>query len=300
MKFEQLAGFIGYIAHVDLVQANSVLRNIVSGNQPFQISRMGSVEANAVSWWQQHHNFRNFRFRERKDSWIYAGIYPPTNSILSHFSEKYIGALATSDAIAVWPSGLQKSHDKVLDSLSTDIKQFPMSVLDIFACAQSIELSETWIQALANMRVLVIHPFAKSMTSQYQKLDKLHGRPILPRFNLSTFAPPETQGLDLGTKSFTKCLNESYKALDILIEHNRPDIALIAAGAYGVPIGSFLKTRNVSSIYVGGALQLYFGIMGRRWVNREDLKPFITSNWLDRPYEKPPFGSRLIEGGSYW
>ncbi len=46
------------------------------------------------------------------------------------------------------------------------------------------------------------------------------------------------------------------------------DIALLSCGSYAMPLGVFARdTLKRKAIYVGGCLQLYFGIMGRRYEN---------------------------------
>ena len=48
------------------------------------------------------------------------------------------------------------------------------------------------------------------------------------------------------------------------------DIALVSCGGYGLPICHYINNQlNKGSIYVGGILQIYFGIIGRRWLREE-------------------------------
>src|SRR5262249_22087026 len=44
------------------------------------------------------------------------------------------------------------------------------------------------------------------------------------------------------------------------------DIALLSCGSYAMPLGLHIETKvRKQAIYVGGILQLYFGVMGRRY-----------------------------------
>jgi hypothetical protein len=44
------------------------------------------------------------------------------------------------------------------------------------------------------------------------------------------------------------------------------DVALVSCGAWGPLVQAFLKQQlGASSVYLGGALQLHFGIWGQRW-----------------------------------
>jgi hypothetical protein len=109
-----------------------------------------------------------------------------------------------------------------------------------------------------------------------------------------------TQGLNFSKRGYIEELNTFELEVRNVVSSQEFDLALIAAGAYGLPLAATLKAAGVSSIYVGGALQLYFGVLGKRWVNSKDIQPFVTKYWLTSPIEKPPLGSRLIERGTYW
>jgi hypothetical protein len=54
------------------------------------------------------------------------------------------------------------------------------------------------------------------------------------------------------------------------------------------------------AIYMGGSLQLIFGIMGKRWENQEYVTKHVNEYWV-RPSEKErPKQSNIVEGGCYW
>ena len=72
------------------------------------------------------------------------------------------------------------------------------------------------------------------------------------------------------------------------------DIALLGCGAYGMPLGHFIKSvMKKTSIYIGGGLQILFGIKGSRWDNHETISKLyneldvylpINLNNLKHPY----------------
>ena len=60
----------------------------------------------------------------------------------------------------------------------------------------------------------------------------------------------------------------TLKALKSAISKKAFDIALLSCGSYAIPLGEHVKLElGRKAIYVGGVLQLYFGIMGRRYDN---------------------------------
>ena len=43
------------------------------------------------------------------------------------------------------------------------------------------------------------------------------------------------------------------------------DVALIGAGAYGLPLAAFVKDLGRKTLHLGGVTQILFGIIGSRW-----------------------------------
>ena len=61
---------------------------------------------------------------------------------------------------------------------------------------------------------------------------------------------------------------------------------------------------NTSVIYVGGALQLYFGIMGNRWRSNEKITILKNDQWTDvfdvDKVESLTKNPKLCENSCYW
>jgi hypothetical protein len=283
---------------VDIIESNAKLIENLNNPDRFLCSRLGVVESQIVDRFIEPSG--QVPLKLRKLAWINAGIFPPSKSTFKIFTSLYIEALVASDLIAAWPSGLQPSHDRVLNSICTATPRIGMDVLDIFNCAETIAIESIWISHLEGKKVLVIHPFAQSFRNQFDQLKKLHRLPILPEFNAVFSAPPMTQGFSVKKSTYAEQLSNYLSQLEQITHEESFDIALIAAGAYGLPIANHLKGLGLSSIYVGGTLQLYFGVEGARWANRENLQKFRTQNWLQHPMETPPRGSQFIEGKTYW
>ncbi|MBP5606807.1 MAG: hypothetical protein J6X66_00875, partial [Lachnospiraceae bacterium] len=95
-----------------------------------------------------------------------------------------------------------------------------------------------------------------------------------------------------------------FDALDHMYEEAMAedfDVALIACGAYGLPLAAKLKQAGKSAVHMGGSLQLLFGIMGGRFENMKELKPFYSSEWV-RPMKSEGLkaGVENVENGCYW
>lgn len=80
-------------------------------------------------------------------------------------------------------------------------------------------------------------------------------------------------------------------------------VAITSAGAYGAPIAGYAKQLGRVGIHYGGALQLLFGIAGKRW--REEPYHFLSStrvfkNWVEPTQAEKPPTPEILEGGAYW
>jgi len=283
-----------------VVESNEYLRSLMLKNDPFLVSRLGGNECNiAVCDFKQTSLF-HYSFRDRIAAWTAAGIFPPMRNTLDNFSKTYIKALKNSDCLAEWPSGLQPNVDFMSNLLDSQIPRINFSVLDIFYCAEFVDIDQLWIQNLKNKSVLVVHPFSKSFSMQMNQIKMVHKKSILPNFNATFYAPPQSNGLKVSTKNYMRHLQSCMEEIQALSKIDKFDFALIAAGGYGLPLASYLKNIGICSIYVGGALQLYFGVSGNRWKDRQDLSKYKTDKWLAHPLETPPPGSYLVENKTYW
>ena len=79
------------------------------------------------------------------------------------------------------------------------------------------------------------------------------------------------------------------------------DIALLGCSTYGLPLVNFIsKKLNKSAIYIGGAIQIMFGIKGERWDNHPEISSFYNESWVRPSLNERPNNYRILEGGTYW
>ncbi len=155
-----------------------------------------------------------------------------------------------------------------------------------------------WTEALQGRKVLVIHPFVDSIESQYRKRKQLfQDERILPEFELITLrAVQSVAGTPVPFDSW-------FEALDSMcdqIGNINFDVAIIGAGAYGFPLGAFIKRSGRQAIHLGGAVQILFGIRGSRWDVKPDFSKLYNEHWIrPLPTETPP-AFKKVEGGCYW
>jgi hypothetical protein len=81
------------------------------------------------------------------------------------------------------------------------------------------------------------------------------------------------------------------------------DIALIGCGAYGMPLGAFIKDEmHKQAMHIGGSLQILFGIKGKRWEgeNYNYDKLLYNDAWVRPTDDLKPANYKNVEEGCYW
>jgi hypothetical protein len=147
---------------------------------------------------------------------------------------------------------------------------------------------------LKTKRVLVVSAFADTMRVQARCLDGVHQQKFkFNTDNLVFYKAPQAL-------SFSSPLSwyQNFEHMQREIAAMQFDIALIAAGGFGHPLLSVLADSGKSAIYVGGILQVVFGIEGARF---DSNKAIIRNSYWCRPSaDEKPTGFQNVEGGCYW
>lgn len=280
---------IGKHKAITMQKSNRVIDEALVSGEPFAAIRFGAVEISALN------NYEKIRFgfkRKYKKSVVYsiknnAGFFPPTKEMLDHYGKYLETNLKETDALGVSGVHMENYFFKHLTPEATPIQNWTLD-----------PLLGGWSHLLAGKRVLVISPFAAQIEEQYTKRHLIFQQnpDILPEFELLTIEAVMTNA-DANDERFENW----FEALDYLkleILKSDFDIALIGAGAYGTPLALYVKSLGKIGIQSGGATQLLFGIMGKRWEKREYVAKYVNPHWV-RPLRKPK-GYQNIEKGCYW
>ena len=165
-----------------------------------------------------------------------------------------------------------------------------------------------WTKVLKGKRVLVVHPFAETIQSQYTKRELFFKNPdILPEFkSLQIIQAVQSIG---GESNGFKDWFEALEYMKNEIEKCDFEICLIGCGAYGFPLAAHVKRMGKKAVHIGGYIQLLFGIMGSRW---DHDKPHyekgtyiyyagLENKYWVRPNENErPLKTSICEGSCYW
>jgi hypothetical protein len=276
--------------------------SLLSNDKPCMIARFGSTEMMCLNnyigvkyeknkiisyilgktspwWWEQ--NIIN-----QMNQW--SGFFPPTVDKIEKFCELMINDAKMVDLLGSWLPNERKFSPQLKSDFFVNLEYLNPFFSDI-----------PWTNALKGKKVLVVHPFEKTIQSQYNKRAKLFEKEILPDFELTTIKAVQTIA---GEKSK---FNDWFEALEYMkneINKQDYDICLIGAGAYGFPLAAHVKRMGKKAVHIGGSLQLFFGIRGKRWENYDslDYAQFMNEHWVKPDESETPKNAIIVEGACYW
>ena len=260
-----------------------------SGAQGLLIGRSGSVEAKGVLYSRFKvirpllkvvMGFQENRFAHLKQN---AGFWDNSAEGVKKFGLLYNECLKSVDVLASW------RIEEIF--FETKAKSIKLNDLDPFFSALP------WTLVFKNKKILVIHPFISSFKKQYEKgLNNIHNRPYFHGDEEMIFYRP-CQGIGYNGSESWFCVLEKMNEDIAKIEF---DIALIAAGAFGLPIASEIKKSGRVAIHMGGSLQILFGVKGRRWENDRRFDNIISKHFIRPMNSETPEGAVDVENSCYW
>lgn len=221
-------------------------------------------------------------------SWI-AGLFPPTDEMMDRFGARVLQDCREIDLLAGWVPGETRLHTLFFPAA----KCIPLIDLEPFS------VSTPWSMALKEKTVLLVHPFEATIRHQYAKRERLFKDPrTLPPFILKTYKTVQSiAGNSTRFPTWFDALDHMCKEISAIDF----DVAIIGAGAYGMPIAAHVKRLGKKAIHMGGATQLLFGIKGGRWDHTPAYSEGLyNEHWTHPLDEDRPSNYKTVEGGSYW
>ena len=231
-----------------------------------------------------------------------AGILLSNNDSILKYSEMYLKAFENSELFCGWEiygdyiRHISDSHG-FMKQLHATKKMAWSFALDIFHYIYDTP----WTQALQGKRILIISSFEESIREKIAIRSQIYdGVDLFPDCEFVFLKPPMTQA-DEPSREFDVEFAEFTDKLDSM--WGDYDIALVSCGGYGNLVCNHIYEIHLkSAIYIGGVLQMYFGIVGARWfAERPDVvRLFMNEHWSrPKPSERPK-GCEKVEKGCYW
>lgn len=286
-------------------EASDLIKSKIIDDKPCMMCRFGSIEFNATIRYLDVTRKSKFPL-EKSVNYILgntetfwwdndikvgmqnnAGFFAATDESLNAFGNRMIEDIKNVDILGSWLN----QETKVLEFMKGAL------IVRLEDLEPYYHLNP-WSEALEGKTVLVIHPFEQSIQQQYKKRKFLFkDERILPEFELKTLkAIQSIGGNDPGFNSWFDALGWMCdKIADIKF-----DVAIIGAGAYGLPLASYIKTLGKKSVHLGGATQILFGIKGKRWDERSFFQGLYNQYWVRPLPSEVPKDYQSVEEGCYW
>jgi hypothetical protein len=284
----------------DLERDSLYIKSIIESNSTFFIGRIAGVELKVA--YKVLNNLHTNPADELAELENNAGIRASTQESLTNYVNQLISSYKSCTTIAEWPQdgkvfSLTGQGQTLISELTPTTPKISALALEPYYFNEAV----SWMPALNGKRILIIHPFAKTLEKQVPNFDKLFpGRTWFKDCEFQFIQPP----LTLAGNHVDRDWESHYTAFissPAFRELKDFDIALIAAGGYGMLIANHIYiSLNRSVIYIGGALQIFFGVIGKRWFTNRDILNLTNDDWI-RPgkEDKPPNFSK-VERGCYW
>lgn len=259
----------------------------ISYNTPFMVGRLGAVEMRCVEKWMKR---KQYTKKEIEQIYFAAGVFPNDKNTIDKFCELYVDSILHIDALSVWGITAEK---KVIQKYCPSVTLMPLRALEPYYH------ENPWSKMLEGKKVLVVHPFVESMKRQYMNREKLfENDDILPKFDSITFVKAIQS--NAGGKTEYESWFDAFEYMKSQISKKEFDVAIIGAGAYGLPLAAYIKSLGKQAIQMGGSTQILFGIKGKRWDCHPYISKLYNENWIRPSDDETPSQIQMVEGGSYW
>lgn len=275
-------------------QGEDMIYQRLKDNEPFFIGRLGSTELETICdyLYFEHRNGENgmpysANIKNMLSDWC--GFFPKEDDLMDQFCELYLKDISKADIL--WNIWNSKFENKLYQEYCPEVP-----LVSFNNTAFPIDSDAPWTRALEGKKILVIHPFEKSIIQNYKIKDKLfENKNLMPDFQLITIKAVQTVADNKDQYSYQTWF-DALHSMEEQIAGTDFDIALIGAGAYGFPLGAYVKKIGKKAIHLGGILQLFFGIRGKYY----DQFNYHNAYWTRPLEEEQPKGFKKVEAGRYW
>lgn len=285
----------------DFIKLQNFILAKQKGGEPFFIGRLSGNETRFTGDLISGQSVSPDLFRNM----LYvSGISFDDTSDIDLYTHLYDIAVSHCDMLGVWTGNRQMQAANYYKHLATDhakITQISVQALQPYYYMDSMHYQ--FHKIFENKRVLIISSHCETIKAQLEKNFSLFHKPIFAEnTQFLVYKPPQQNGGSHDGQSWTIHLEKMKCDLhDIKHKVFNFDIALVSCGGFGMITCDYIFSElNASVMYVGGELQLYFGVMGQRWDSNDRISKHMNSEWV-RPLDKDkPKKPNLCENNCYW
>jgi hypothetical protein len=275
---------------------NLYIKEIIQQNKPFFIGRIAGCELKVAYCF--HKGDLLDVVDELKELENNAGIYTKDMKSLALYSQKLIESYDNSTVIAEWEQeGKVFAHTGSGQEFIT--KRTPTTHKIDALSLEPYYFKDNWMSSLKGKKILIIHPFSKTLQKQVPNIKSIFpDRSWFEDCEFDFATPPLTLAGNHQNKDWQEHLTLFLESLRTKTDF---DLALVAAGGYGMLISDYIfKEMNKSVMYIGGALQLFFGVIGKRWFDNKEILKLVNDDWVRPDKGDKPDNFTRVEKGCYW
>lgn len=289
---------------LDLKDSNSLLSKFIKNNKSFSAVRLGLGQETYLAFGIATGDSITLDMLKTRGN--INGIYTKTGDInrIMTFLKQYIQAFITNDIQIsfTFEHGNIIQIQNILSNNGNIVPQIHSRIIEPFYLINDYPHIKPWTHYLLDKKVLIVSPFIESFKKQLNagfKINKIN--PIF--LEGQEFVFYKSYNTLAGNEIHDDCL----KTLELMINDISKinfDIALLSCGSYGPILCNLIKQKlNKSAIYMGGGLQLLFGVKGKRWETHDIISQIIKNS--DIPFISPSKDEQIpnyknIESGCYW
>ena len=237
-----------------------------------------------------------------------AGVFPADTRFLESWTRDFSAAVRSLDSVGFFATALPHTarlityHGIAGELVDQRDQQFDRST--------PADASRCWLPLLRGKRLLLVCPFASLLQ---QRATRETFEAVWAKTGRTWFDPASVgavdfaYGIDESTQQRYGSCGELMETIVADIERNEFDVALIAAGALGIPLAVRVKALGRVGLSLGGVLQVLFGVHGERWLAMEKWRErFINDAWIrvpERYAPRPEAIARMratLENETYW
>lgn len=266
------------------------INKLLLSKGPCMISRFGSTELQTLFYCKYYPLSFPLKKRTFYNIQYASGFFPVSYSNLRKFADLYKNDVKELDLLVSW-----RIEELFFKDWLLNIPEIKKSSLDSFYLQEN-----PWTNSLRGRHVLVVHPFAETIESQYRNKRELlfANKNVLPEFG-SLQTVKAVQSIAGNPVAF----NSWFDALDYMkreIDKIDFDIALLGCGAYAFPLAAHIKRMGRKAVHMGGILQFLFGIKSVRYEENPLTSKYINENFVYPNENDKPQNASIVEGGCYW
>jgi len=229
----------------------------------------------------------------------HAGVFPAEPAFQREFAARFAAAVAQLDSIGLTDDAI---HGERI------ARDHAWPVAPVHFSAQEPDRSSPaddeacWLRHLRGKRVLLVCPFASLLR---ERATRETFEAVWAKTGKRWFEPAAVSAVELPYGFLPDTQERFATAVDLLadvcarIDEHDYDVALIAAGGLGIPIAVHVKRGGRVGVSVGGHLQVLFGVLGKRWRQREEWqRRYINPDWINMPERYTP--DLTLTREDYW